>query len=231
MFLARMSDKTPFIGEDEGLMNGSDTQKSKTYGEDGRFCVKHWKVIFAGSGVILLITLGVIIGSVFNHNDAIDSVGRGARSSNFPYKNIRLPGDLTPLRYQLFLHPNITNRKDLSFTGTVSILVKANIASVSNILLHSKDLNIKSIKLYEIPKTNEKDPLLNAEEVGQGIAFKDYLVDNKKNEMLMIRLKDGDTLDIKLLYVIKIKFGAKLSTGLEGFYLSSYKKKGEKEST
>ena len=118
-----MSEKTPFIDEDEGLMNGSNTQKSKNY-EDDKFCVRHWKVIFAGTGVILLITLGVIIGSVFNHkDDDFEAVGRGSRSTEFPYKNIRLPGDITPLRYKLFLHPNITNKADYSFTGTVNIPV------------------------------------------------------------------------------------------------------------
>ena len=232
-----MSEKAPFIDEDEGLMNGSNTQKSKDY-EDDKFCVRNWKVIFAGTGVILLISLGVIIGSVFNHNDNSDSVGRGARSTYFPYKNIRLPGDITPLRYQLFLHPNITNKADLSFTGTVSILVKVNKDSVSSVLLHSKDLTIKKINLYEIPKDWEskskgKDPLFDIEDIKDvaDIKYKDYLTDNKKNEMIMIRLKDTDTLDNTLLYVLKIKFGAKLSTGLEGFYLSSYKKKGKKEST
>lgn len=226
-----MSDKTPFIDEDEGLMNGSNTQKSKNY-EDDKFCVRHWKVIFAGTGVILLIALGVIIGSVFNHNYDNDVVGRGSRSTDFPYKNIRLPGDITPLRYQLFLHPNITNKADLSFTGIVSILVKVNKDTVKDILLHSKDLKIKKINLFEIPKdVKGKDPLFDAESIGADVEYKDYLTDNKKNEMIMIRLKDGDTLDNTLLYVIKIKFGAKLSTGLEGFYLSSYKKKGAKEST
>lgn len=226
-----MSDKTPFIDEDEGLMNGSNTQKSKNY-EDDKFCVRHWKVIFAGTGVILLIALGVIIGSVFNHNYGNDVVGRGSRSTDFPYKNIRLPGDITPLRYQLFLHPNITNKADLSFTGIVSILVKVNKDTVKDILLHSKDLKIKKINLFEIPKdVKGKDPLFDAESIGADVEYKDYLTDNKKNEMIMIRLKDGDTLDNTLLYVIKIKFGAKLSTGLEGFYLSSYKKKGAKEST
>ena len=227
-----MSEKTPFIDEDEGLMNGSNTQKSKNY-EDDKFCVRHWKVIFAGTGVILLITLGVIIGSVFNHkDDDFEAVGRGSRSTEFPYKNTRLPGDITPLRYKLFLHPNITNKADYSFTGTVNILVKVNKDSVKDILLHSKDLKIKKISLYEIPKDhNGKDPLFDAEAIGADVDFKDYLTDNKKNEMIMIRLKDGDTLDNTLLYVIKIKFGAKLSTDLEGFYLSSYKKKGAKEST
>lgn len=142
LHLDKMSDKTPFVDEDEGLMSGSSTQKRKNY-EDDKFCIRHWKVIFAGAGVILLITLGVIIGSVFNHKDDTDGVVRGARGTHFPYKNIRLPGDVTPLRYQLFLHPNITNKADLSFTGTVSILVKVNKDSVSDILLHSKDLKIK----------------------------------------------------------------------------------------
>ena len=135
------------------------------------------------------------------------------------------------MRYQVFLHPNITNKKDFSFTGFVNILVRANSDSVSDILLHSKDLEIEKVKLYEILQGTEGDILSEADKLGKDVAYKDYLADNKKNEMLMIRLQDGDTLDSKLLYVIHIKFKGKLSTGLEGFYLSSYKKKGEKEPT
>ncbi|XP_066912412.1 glutamyl aminopeptidase-like isoform X1 [Clytia hemisphaerica] len=225
-----MGDKTPFIDEDEGLMNGSNTQKSKGYDDEERFCVRHWKVIFAGTGVFLLITLGVIIGAVFNRND-VGELGRGARSNEFPYKDIRLPGNVKPLRYQVYLHPNITNKKDFSFTGFVNILVRADNDSVSDILLHSKDLKIEKVNLYEIPKGTVGDIISKADTLGKEVTYKDYLADNKKNEMLMIRLQDGDTLDSKLVYVVHIKFKGKLSTGLEGFYLSSYKKKGQKEPT
>jgi Peptidase family M1. len=227
--------ETPFNDDaDEGLMNGKNTGKEQQYGQN--FCVRNWKVVFAGTGVVLLITLGVIIGAVFNRQNPQTGFGRGSRSSNFPYDNIRLPGDVIPHRYRLFLHPNITDG-EFGFTGKVNILVEAKNESVSRILLHSKDLTIKKILLYEVEKdVNNRDVLADPEGDGEQddaskIDFKDHLADNKDKEMLMIRLKDGDTLDPAKFYIIHISFKGTLSKGLEGFYRSSYKKKNEKKPT
>lgn len=233
--------ESPFNNDEDqqGLMNGKNTGKEQEYSKQN-ICVRHWKVVFAGFGVVLLITLGVIIEAAFNRQNPQTNFGRESRSNDFPYDSIRLPGDVIPHRYRLFLHPNITDGK-YGFTGKVNILIEAKNESVSNILLHSKDLTIRKILLYEVENKVDDSDLLShvlVDPEGEGedsttskIEFKDHLLDNKDKEMLMIRLKDGDTLDPAKFYVIHISFRGTLSKGLEGFYLSSYKKKNATKPT
>jgi hypothetical protein len=56
----------------------------------------------------------------------------------FPWKRIRLPKDIQPDRYKLWLHPNLTT---LDLTGSVEIDVQ--VKTETNLLvIHQQNLNI-----------------------------------------------------------------------------------------
>lgn len=203
------------VAEEESLMNGDDTGKKNDYNSDS-FCVKHWKVVFAGTGVILLITLGAVIGAAFNHgSSAVTRVGRNE------YKDIRLPGNVIPEKYKLYLHPNITDNK-FGFDGRVRILVKCT-KPTNSIILHLKNLNVIKVTVVEGDSAFEgtgSKILVSIDKSNK----KKLLQFDKKNEFLVINL-NGESLEEGKKYVILITYDGSLSGGLEGFYKSSYKTK------
>lgn len=138
------------------------------------------------------------------------------------YDNIKLPKDIEPIKYRVYLHPNITDGK-FGFTGNVRVLLKVNHAT-DTIVLHSKHLKLTLTEFFE--GSGNLDP--------EADYWKDTVrvmvlstQKHKKHEQYMIKL--GATLSENSTYVLHIKFAGSLSSGLEGFYKSSYKTKaGEK---
>lgn len=61
----------------------------------------------------------------------------------FPWKNIRLPKDLQPDRYKLWLHPNLTS---LELSGNVEIDVDV-VKETNLIIIHQQNLNITFFSL------------------------------------------------------------------------------------
>ncbi|KAI6225916.1 Aminopeptidase [Aphelenchoides besseyi] len=62
----------------------------------------------------------------------------------FPWKKIRLPTDLVPIRYNLFIHPNLTT---FDFNGSVDIDIRVN-NKTRLLILHQQALNLSSYSLY-----------------------------------------------------------------------------------
>lgn len=201
-------------------MSGNDTGKGKSdYNE--KFWVKHWKVIFAGTGVILLITLGVVIGAAFNNSSKVKRIGRMEVSDS----DIRLPGNVVPEKYKIYLHPNITDKK-FGFNGTVRILVNCT-KSTDNVILHLKNLNVDAVEVIEGSSVFDSDGKAGSTNrvVYIDKANRNKLLKfDKKKEFLIISL-NGEELEEGKKYVIFIKYHGSLSGGLEGFYKSSYKTK------
>ena len=201
-------------GDDETLL---DSRKKNYRDYESGFCKKHWSVIVTGIGVVALICLGIVVGTVFNDSNS----SRSTREESFPYKKIRLPGNVVPVKYRVYLHPNITDGK-FGFEGNVKILVNVT-NKTDSILLHSKELNIQEIRLF----ANAVAFNQMGEKLAKQIRTKEFIL-SKKLEMILIPLNDNEYLDVGN-YVIYIKFKGSLSGGLEGFYKSSYKtKSGEK---
>lgn len=208
------------VEEEESLMNGDDTGKRKKNYESDKFCVKHWKVVFAGTGVILLITLGVVVGAAFNRGSS--SVTRLSRTQ---FNNLRLPGNVIPEKYKVYLHPNITDNK-FGFYGRVRILVKCTKAT-DNIILHLKDLHVTKVTVAEGDGAFEGTDSNGASKDVVSIDksnMKKLLKFEKKKEFLVISL-NGKELEKGKKYVVLIAYKGSLSGGLEGFYKSSYKTK------
>lgn len=116
----------------------------------------------------------------------------------------RLPCDVKPEHYDIFLHPRL---KEGTFSGKVNILI--NVLDVKrSILLHRKGLNIKSVNLttydreenFEIPLQNEPDHEIN--DLYTVIADEDFYPG---------------------LYNLTMEFDGSLQNKIVGFYSSKYK--------
>lgn len=199
----------------------SSNSKSRVGYQGSRVCNGKLCAIF----ITLSIALGAIalfIFSAFVHTSdseiefyrrAVDYItgDRFTRSAdsekNFPHKNILLPKDIKPERYQVYLHPNLTS---FDFHGGVKIDVTVE-KPTRNVLLHVKHLNITSYGIED--SRGNHLPILRVAE-------------SKKLEQYLVELRDELTQGEK--YTVKFKFNGHLSDTMTGFYKSSYKTKSGK---
>nr|XP_022330971.1 endoplasmic reticulum aminopeptidase 1-like [Crassostrea virginica] len=120
----------------------------------------------------------------------------------FPWRDIRLPSSIAPLEYDIYLHPNLTQRQ---FSGDVNIKCKV-IEETKFIVLHSRDLVVSNFLVKILPDNEEKKITKHLEYV--------------KNEQIYLDLESSIPAGNEIL--IKMHFEGKLIKKLSGFYLSSY---------
>lgn len=127
-------------------------------------------------------------------------------TKNFPSDlSFRLPKEVKPLHYDLYLHPDLAQG---TFQGNVTILINV-LDERSYIALHQKDLNITSASL----KTFDR-------EVNYEVPIKEYYTVDKLEELLVIFNKDLHS----GLYHLTFSFnGALQPDKIVGFYSSKYK--------
>ena len=130
-----------------------------------------------------------------------------SNEENFPHKEILLPKDIKPERYQVYLHPNLTS---FDFHGGVKIDIICD-KPTRNILLHVKKLNITSYGVQD--SHGNRLPVLR---VAESKKLEQYLVEMREE------LKRGEK------YTVKFDFNGHLSNTMAGFYKSSYKTKSGK---
>ena len=121
----------------------------------------------------------------------------------------RLPTNLKPYSYELEIKPYIGNfemyqNKSFTFTGIVKIYFSC-IEQTNEIVLHSKGLNITSVRL----SINRN----NVETTGE-------FAINTENDFLTIYTRS--MLQINTNYSIMIEFNGLILDKLYGFYRSSY---------
>ncbi|KAJ8003221.1 hypothetical protein DPEC_G00167150 [Dallia pectoralis] len=131
-----------------------------------------------------------------------------------PPLSMRLPGNLIPESYDIFLHPqlytvmtNATNQS-LIFTGNSTVYFKC-LKNTKTIILHSKEQYLSSVKVTDLDK-------------GQSIKVEDTVLYNNESNFLEIRL--GGLLMENGSYSLFTEFEGYLFKDLAGFYLSSYKR-------
>lgn len=127
-----------------------------------------------------------------------------SNEKNFPHKEILLPKDIKPKRYQVYLHPNLTS---FDFHGGVKIDIICEKAT-RNILFHVKHLNITSYGVQD--SQGNHLPVLR---VAESKKLEQYLVEMK------YELKEGEK------YTVNLYFKGHLANTMAGFYKSSYKTK------
>lgn len=141
-------------------------------------------------------------------DDGHESKQLATNGEHFPWSDIRLPDNVLPVTYDLYMHPNLTT---FQFNGSVKIGVQ--IAKATDfIVLHIKHLNYSAVRLTD--KASQKTVKI--------VKVLEYIA----NEQLYIktdtRLKEGAEFELS------INFFSNLSDALVGFYKSSYRNsKGE----
>ncbi|KAA0716990.1 Endoplasmic reticulum aminopeptidase 1 [Triplophysa tibetana] len=120
----------------------------------------------------------------------------------FPWNRMRLPDTVTPLHYNLLIHPNLTS---LDFTGFVQIEIEVH-QDTKTIILHSKDIKISNARLLHSDRAHVQ-PL-------KVLEYPFYQ---------QIALISHDLLKTGNVYVIQLMFAANLSESFHGFYRSTYR--------
>ncbi|XP_027624632.1 endoplasmic reticulum aminopeptidase 2 isoform X2 [Tupaia chinensis] len=163
--------------------------------------------VYIGLYCLTVIALQICICSQFNKDPGAFPVATNGEP--FPWRQLRLPKEVIPLHYDLFVHPNLTSL-DFVASEKIEVLVKD---ATHFIILHSKDLEI----------TNA---ILQSEEDSR------YMKPGKKLNVLsypahqQIALLVPEKLVADLRYFVAIDFQAKLADGFEGFYRSTYRTLG-----
>ncbi|MBA4074761.1 MAG: hypothetical protein C0508_06940, partial [Cyanobacteria bacterium PR.023] len=129
------------------------------------------------------------------------------KAKTLEYK--RLPGNCQPERYDLYFEPDLENGE---FEGTETLFFSVS-QSTAEIVLNAVDLSVFEATVAQTKPTH-------------GDWIKAEIVRDKEGEKLTLKLpkalKPGQ-------YELALKFNGKLSTKMEGFYLSTFKSKEGKE--
>ncbi|XP_015585301.1 endoplasmic reticulum aminopeptidase 2 isoform X2 [Cephus cinctus] len=120
----------------------------------------------------------------------------------FPWNNVRLPTFAHPTRYNITIHPNLTT---LEIKGQVTIEFYVD-KETNFIVFHSKNLTI-SEKMVQ----DRKGHRLKVAK----------LLEYPKHQQLYLELEESKFRK-RGNYTVHLRFVSKLSSELEGFYLSSY---------
>lgn len=129
------------------------------------------------------------------NNSTMDNIYPNSTSGEpFPWTDLRLPGGVHPVHYDISLHPNLTT---MTFRGNVSISLQVT-EETNKMVLHSSDMNIVKAMFQ-----------------GKEVKILEY------KPWQQITIKFPEDLQ-KGVYVLNIMYTANLSTSYDGFYISSY---------
>ncbi|XP_071753778.2 endoplasmic reticulum aminopeptidase 1b [Centroberyx gerrardi] len=118
----------------------------------------------------------------------------------FPWDRMRLPKAVSPLHYDLTIHPNLTT---LDFTGVARIHLEVH-EDTSTVVLHIKEMQISKV-------------LLLAPEGARPLRFLEY------PPFHQLALLSDTVLTKGRKYEVQLEFAANLSDSFHGFYKSSYR--------
>jgi len=132
--------------------------------------------------------------------DETPTIPTATNGELFPWDNVRLPIFVRPLSYDLELSPNLDT---LNVSGIIKLIFQVT-EETDFIIFHAKGMNITSKTINEKIKIER---LLDYPEIDQ------------------VYLETSDPMKPGRNYSVRLKFMYKLSEGLQGFYLSTYKDK------
>ncbi|XP_028045976.2 glutamyl aminopeptidase [Monomorium pharaonis] len=139
-----------------------------------------------------------------SYSRSLDSNRPEAFTTAFdPDKSFRLPKEVVPIHYDLYLHPKL---KEGTFTGKATILIDVH-DNRRFIALHQKDLDITSVKLETYGL--EEDYEINISSVSKPTKYEIFII-TTENE-----ITSG-------LYKLYLEFDGSLKNKIVGFYGSKY---------
>lgn len=118
----------------------------------------------------------------------------------FPWHRMRLPQTVSPLHYDLTLHPNLTT---LDFTGVVRISLDVH-QDTDTVILHAKQMQVSNV-------------LLLAPDGARPLEVLEY------PPFHQLALLSDSVLTKGRKYEVQLEFAANLSDSFHGFYKSSYR--------
>lgn len=152
-------------------------------------------LIFVAVAVLLIILVAIVSNSSPKAESGDDS---------FPWKSKRLPTDIFPMEYNIFLNPDLEKR---TVTGQVTVSISAKSAT-NFIVIHAKDMNLTDPQLTD-STSKEEIPISKEIKMSKKLGAAYISLDKE-----MERDKGYD---------LQISFSYELKEGLDGFYISSYK--------
>lgn len=164
------------------------------------------KNIFRTFILILVAFLSITYGSLLKRVSRKEKItGKrllDTKGREFSYKLIRLPKDIKPLHYDLFLNPNLDT---LDFKGNVKMVLWCS-KTTDRIIFHVKNLKTENIKVFGGKNVE--------------IKVKDFS-ENKERNLVILKLNEDMKKDKE--YKLEMDFSGKLADNMEGFYKSEYK--------
>ena len=127
-----------------------------------------------------------------------------------PWKNVRLPDNIIPRNYTIFLHPNLITNE---VVGNVDIVLQANSESTeltNFIVFHAADMNVTEPTRI-VPQESSQDP----------IEVVSMIRTEKPYELVYLEL--AKSIPPGKIYTLSLEFNYTLAEGLKGFYRSTYK--------
>ncbi|XP_061585550.1 endoplasmic reticulum aminopeptidase 1b [Cololabis saira] len=152
----------------------------------------------------LLLVLSVFFppstGAQIPNQDQAKDLPVATNGQQFPWGSMRLPKTISPLHYDLTIHPNLTS---LDFTGVVRIDLDVH-QDTSTVILHAKQMQVSSAFLL-------------APEGARPLQVLEY----PSSHQLALLADSALTKGRK--YELLLEFAANLSDSYHGFYKSSYR--------
>ncbi|XP_038621881.1 endoplasmic reticulum aminopeptidase 1 [Tachyglossus aculeatus] len=155
---------------------------------------------FATPAVLILLIVATSVWSQSNETTPLLS----SNGEPFPWHQMRLPQHVLPVHYELMIHANLTT---LTFLGFTEILVSVH-QTTSAIILHSKDLHVTTVTLWEGSRASHP---------GRKLTVLEY------PPYEQVALVSAEPLHVGRQYTVAIEYTGTLSEGFSGFYKSTYK--------
>ncbi|KAK7934373.1 hypothetical protein WMY93_005269 [Mugilogobius chulae] len=149
--------------------------------------------------VLLLLSLSFSSGAQLPNQSASKDAPIATNGQPFPWTSMRLPKSVSPIHYDLSIHPNLTT---LDFTGVVRIQLDVH-EDTKTIVLHAKQMQVSNVFLLG----------------PEGVKSLDVLEYPRFHQLALI---SDSVLTKGRKYEVHLEFAANLSDSFHGFYKSSY---------
>ena len=150
--------------------------------------------------LVLLVPVPLSSGAQIPNQDQAKDLPTATNGQKFPWSRMRLPKTISPLHYDLTIHPNLTS---LHFTGVVRIDLDV-LEDTRTVILHAKQMRVSNA-------------LLLAPEGAAPLQVLEY------PGFHQLALVSGSVLTRGRKYEVVLEFAANLSDSFHGFYKSSYR--------
>ncbi|MEQ2188356.1 hypothetical protein GOODEAATRI_014106 [Goodea atripinnis] len=150
--------------------------------------------------LVLVVSIPLSSGAQIPNQGQAKDLPVATNGEPFPWDRMRLPITISPLHYDLTIHPNLTT---LDFTGVVRISLDMQ-EDTSTVVLHAKQMHISNVVLL----------------APEGIRPLRVLEYPRFHQLALL---SDSVLTKGRKYEVQLEFAANLSDSFHGFYKGSYR--------